>query len=74
MWNPARQALTDLASDFEVGIVGTCMRSWAGEEPCRHWVEAELGYVDYIHFTQLGYELQADLLYTALMKAYHEYR
>jgi hypothetical protein len=70
---PARQALTELASDFETAR-WDLYEVMGGRGAMQYWVEAELGYVDYIHFTQLGYELQADLLYTALMKAYHEYR
>lgn len=70
---PARQALKDLATDYKAA-------SWdlyevmGKQGAMQDWVENQLGYVDYIHFTQAGYELQADLLYTALMKAYHEYR
>lgn len=70
---PARQALISIAKDFDTSLWD--LQEIMGEKGAMHdWVEAQLGYVDYIHFTQLGYELQADLLYTALMEAYHEYR
>lgn len=70
---PAQQALKDLAKDFEAGI-WDLYETMGGRGAMQDWVDAQLGYVDYIHFTQMGYELQADLLYTALMKAYHDYR
>ncbi len=70
---PARQALKDLATDFKAAG-WDLYEVMGGQGAMQDWVKNQLGYVDYIHFTQAGYELQADLLYTALMKAYHEYR
>ncbi len=36
------------------------------------WVNAGLGHTDYVHFTREGYELQADLLYAALLTGAYE--
>lgn len=41
-----------------------------GKGSMQDWVEKDLGFKDFIHFTQKGYELQADLLFEALMKGY----
>ncbi len=65
----ARAVLLELARRYACGL-WDLNEIMGGKGAMQHWVEAELGYVDYIHFTQLGYELQADLLYTALMNAY----
>ena len=41
-----------------------------GIESIRDWRKADLAYVDFIHFTQKGYILQAELLYKAILEAY----
>ncbi|GAB5554341.1 MAG: hypothetical protein Sapg2KO_39320 [Saprospiraceae bacterium] len=42
-----------------------------GAESIRDWRKADLAYVDFIHFTQKGYILQAELLYKAILEAYY---
>lgn len=42
-----------------------------GPESIRDWRRADLAYVDFIHFTQKGYILQAELLYKAILEAYY---
>lgn len=41
-----------------------------GAESIRDWRKADLAYRDFIHFTQKGYILQAELLYKAILEAY----
>lgn len=66
----AREVLIGMARDFRAGY-WDLFEIMGGAGSMQPWVEAQLGYVDYIHFTQAGYELQADLLFTALMNEYH---
>lgn len=42
-----------------------------GAESIRDWRKADLAYRDFIHFTQKGYILQAELLYKAILEAYY---
>ena len=37
------------------------------------WKKSGYGQYDYLHFTRAGYELEAELLYDALMERYHQY-
>lgn len=39
----------------------------------RQWRKQQLAYIDYIHFTEAGYKLQASLLFQALMQVYATY-
>ncbi|PHN07520.1 LysM peptidoglycan-binding domain-containing protein [Flavilitoribacter nigricans] len=44
-----------------------------GAGSIRQWRSAQLTGRDYLHFTKVGYELQGELLFKALMQAYGEY-
>lgn len=44
-----------------------------GTGSIKQWRSAQLTARDYLHFTKMGYELQGELLFKALMQAYGEY-
>ncbi len=44
-----------------------------GAESIRAWRAENLAHTDYLHYTQAGYQLQAQLLFNAFLKAYDGY-
>ncbi|MEL7119103.1 MAG: GDSL-type esterase/lipase family protein [Bacteroidota bacterium] len=62
----ARKALIELATQY-----GFAYWDWyevmGGKGSMKKWVDEDLGYVDYVHFRQAGYEVQAELLYEAIV-------
>lgn len=45
-----------------------------GPGSMQQWVDASLGFKDFIHFTQAGYEQQAHLLFNALTNSFEEFK
>lgn len=68
----AGQIITETAvnNDFAIWDLYHIM---GGAGSIRHWRSAQLTARDHLHFTKMGYELQGELLFKALMQAYGEY-
>ncbi|MBN1338482.1 MAG: LysM peptidoglycan-binding domain-containing protein [Bacteroidales bacterium] len=59
------------AADADTCAVWDLYSIMGGEGSMSQWKKAGLGRPDGIHFTREGYEVQADLLFDALLKSYY---
>ena len=67
-----RKLLLEVA--LELGIpVFDLYEAGGGNHFADHWKREKLLRDDGVHFTRAGYELQGDILYLALVKAYNQY-
>ncbi len=69
---PIKNALVDKAHEHGFAI-WDFYELMGGKGSIKAWQKAGLAHTDFIHFTEAGYALQADLLYTALMQAYEQH-
>ncbi|GJM32499.1 MAG: hypothetical protein DHS20C18_15000 [Saprospiraceae bacterium] len=69
---PIKEALVQKAGESGFGL-WDLHELMGGQGAIRAWQKAGLAHTDFIHFTEAGYTLQADLLFAALIKAYEQY-
>jgi lysophospholipase L1-like esterase len=67
-----QQAMKNLAARHQAAVFDF-FEIMGGLGAIDYWVDANLAAKDRIHFTSKGYELQADLLFASLQKAFGDY-
>lgn len=67
-----REKLIEYATENKLAYFDL-FQAGGGSHSAGQWREAELLRDDGVHFTRAGYELQGNMFYLALMKAYNQY-